>query len=128
MYTGHIKLYHVLFTIHDDGSLGHKVYRKPTHTDRYLHYNSFHHPSIKNSVCKTLINRAKTICEVSTIDDELEHLRNVLKMNGYPRHFIYNAMKTPQSIQQKIEYQSSVCLPYIGPASQFTQNRKNFEE
>jgi hypothetical protein len=27
--------------------------------------------------------------------------------------------KTPQiqSIQQKIEYQSSVCLPYIGPAS-----------
>jgi hypothetical protein len=38
-------------------------------------------------------------------------------MNGYPRHFIDNAMKTPQSIQQKIEYQSSVCLPYIGPAS-----------
>jgi hypothetical protein len=68
-------------------------------------------------VCKTLINRAKTICEVSNIDDELEHLRNVLKMNGYPRHFIDNAMKTPQSIQQKIEYQSSVCLPYIGPAS-----------
>ena len=43
--------------------------------------------------------------------------RNVLKMNGYPQHFIDNAMKTPQSIQQKIEYQSSVCLPYIGPAS-----------
>ena len=38
-------------------------------------------------------------------------------MNGYPRHFIDNAMKTPQSIHQKIEYQSSVCLPYIGPAS-----------
>ena len=68
-------------------------------------------------MCKTLINRAKTICEVSNIDDELEHLRNVLKMNGYPRHFIDNAMKTPQSIQQKIEYQSSICLPYIGPAS-----------
>ena len=68
-------------------------------------------------MCKTLVNRAKTICEVSNIDDELEYLRNVLKMNGYPLHFIDNAMKTPQSIQQKIEYQSSVCLPYIGPAS-----------
>ena len=51
-------------------------------------------------MCKTLINRAKTICEVSNIDDELEHLRNVLKMNGYARHFIDNAMKTPQSIHQ----------------------------
>jgi hypothetical protein len=67
----------VLFTIQEDGSLGHKIYRKPTDTDtdRYLHYNSFHHPSIKISVCKTLINRAKTICEVSNIDDELGHLR-----------------------------------------------------
>ena len=54
----------VLLTLQADGSLGHKVYRKPTHTDRYLHYKSFHHPSIKNSVFnKTLINRAKTICE-----------------------------------------------------------------
>ena len=78
-------------------------------------------------MCKTLINRAKTICEVSNIDDELEHLRNVLKMNGYPWHFIDNAMKTPQSIQQKIEYQSSVCLPTIH-WSGFTQNRNNFEE
>ncbi len=62
----------VLFTVREDGSLGHKVYRKPTHTDRYLHSNSFQHPSIKNSVCKALIKRAKTICEVSNIDNELE--------------------------------------------------------
>ena len=41
----------VLLVIQEHGSLGHKVYGKPTHTDRYLHYNSFHHPSIKNSVC-----------------------------------------------------------------------------
>ena len=65
--------------IQEDGSLGHKVYRKPTHTDRYLHYNSLHHPSIKNSVCKILINRAKTICEVDNIEGELEHSRGVLK-------------------------------------------------
>ena len=92
------------------GSVGHKVYRKPTHTDRY-------HPTIKNSVCKTLINRAKTIREVSNIDNELEHFRNVLKLNGYPRQFIDKAMKMPQRVQQKTEYQSSVCLSYIGPAS-----------
>ncbi len=65
---------------------------------------------------QTLINRAKTICEVSNIDNELEHLRNVLKLNGYPRQFIDKAMKMPQRVQQKTEYQSSVCLPYAGPA------------
>ncbi len=26
----------VLFTVREDGSLGHNVYRRPTHTDRYL--------------------------------------------------------------------------------------------
>ena len=93
------------------------MYRKPTHTDRYLHYNSFHHPSIKNSVCKTLINRAKTICEVENIEGELEHLRSVLKMNGHPKKFIDNAMKTRQQVREKTEYQSSVSLSYIGSAS-----------
>ena len=84
----------VLLVIQEDGSLGHKVYRKPIHKNRYLHYNSFHHPNIKNSVCKTLINRAKTICEVDNIEGELEHLRSALKMNGYLKKFIDNAMNT----------------------------------
>ena len=106
----------VLSVIQEDGSLGHKVYRKPTHTDRNLP-NSFHHPSIKNSVCKTLINRAKTICEVDNIERELEHLRSVLKMNGHPKKFIDNAMKTRQQVREKTEYQFSVSLPYIGSAS-----------
>ena len=94
-----------------------KMYRKPTHTHRYLHYNSFHHPSIKNSVCKTLINRAKTICEVDNIEGELKRLRNGFKMNGYPKKFTDNAMKTQQHVQEKTRHQSSVSLPYIGSAS-----------
>ena len=57
---------------------------------------------LQNSVCKTLINRAKTICEVSKIGWELEHFRSVLKMNDYPTKFIDNAMKTPRSVSEKI--------------------------
>ena len=83
----------------------------------HLHYNSFHHPSIKNSVCKTLINRTKTIREVDNIEGELEHLRSVLKMNGYPKKFIDNAMKTRQHLREMTEYQSSVSLPCTGSAS-----------
>jgi hypothetical protein len=32
-----------------DGSLGHKIYRKPTHTDLYLNPGS-HHPTIIQAV------------------------------------------------------------------------------
>ena len=37
------------------------VYRKPTHTDRYLDYNSNHPISPKLSVIHTLIHRAKYV-------------------------------------------------------------------
>jgi hypothetical protein len=39
-----------------DGSLGHKAYRKPTHTNLYLHQNSHHHPANKQSVLASLIH------------------------------------------------------------------------
>ena len=38
------------------------VYRKPTHTDRYLDYNSNHPISAKLSVIHTFIHRAKQVC------------------------------------------------------------------
>ena len=67
-------------------------------------------------MCKTLTNRAKTICEVG-IEGELEHLRSVLNMNCYRKKFIDNAIKTPQHVREKTEYQPSVSVPYIGSAS-----------
>jgi hypothetical protein len=56
-----------------DGSLGHTVYRKPTHTDLYLHVNSEHHPAQKQVMC-TLIHRAKMICDTESLEEELQHL------------------------------------------------------
>jgi hypothetical protein len=44
-----------------DGSLGHRVYHKPTHTNLYLNSSSHHHPSNKHAVLSTLVHRVRTL-------------------------------------------------------------------
>ena len=45
-----------------NGRLSIIVYRKPTHMDQYLQWDSHHHLSAKYSVVNTLTYRAKTVC------------------------------------------------------------------
>ena len=66
-----------------DGSLGHRVYRKPTHTDLYLNANSYHHPSQKQAVLATLFHRAFTVSDEEHLGQEVKHLYKVLQQNEY---------------------------------------------
>jgi len=45
---GHLPFVHIDIYRKTDGSLGHKVYRKSTHTNLYLHQNSHHHHPANN--------------------------------------------------------------------------------
>jgi hypothetical protein len=66
-----------------DSSLGHRLYRKPTHTNLYLHQNSHHHPAHKQSVLVSLTHRATALCDQDSLNQELEFLTTVFKNNGY---------------------------------------------
>ncbi|XP_045454293.1 uncharacterized protein LOC123663669 [Melitaea cinxia] len=102
----------VKIQVRSDGTLSHSVYRKPTHTDRYLKATSHHHPGHLNSVVASLTNRAYDLCDDEHLHNELQHLRQVLQGNGYsgklpPRH-----MNRHQLRRQVVDRQP-VFLPYV---------------
>ena len=70
--------------VRNGSSLETSVYRKKTHTDRYLHYNSHHHPRVKVGRVKTLKDRASRICQSSKLRGEISRLQEVFEDNGYP--------------------------------------------
>ena len=77
------------------------VYRKPTHTYKYLDYNSNHPISAKLSVIHTLTHRAKQICSTpELLAKEMDHLHQVLQDNHYPPQFFQQG-KPKQKNQQK---------------------------
>ena len=49
----------ILVTIESNNTFSTSVYRKLTHTDQYLHWDSHHHITAKQSVYNALAHRAK---------------------------------------------------------------------
>ena len=69
-----------------DGTLSTTVYRKPTHTDQYVQWDSHHHLSAKFSVVHTLSHRASTVCSKhELLQKEKDHLRRALTKCNYPK-------------------------------------------
>ena len=69
----------------EDEFLATSVYRKPTHTVRYLQYSSHHPVNQKVSVVRTLFSRAISI--TSTNEKKIEEFHQIaktLKNNGFP--------------------------------------------
>ena len=110
----------------NNGEIAVFVYRKPIHTDQYIHYNSHHQASCKKSVVSSLFNRAYSI--ITNKDDlhkENIRIKQVLKENGYQGCIISkifkritNSRSLPQSQQltqamdiQEEEIRMSINLP-----------------
>ncbi|XP_049941353.1 uncharacterized protein LOC126418579 [Schistocerca serialis cubense] len=112
---GKLHFLDVLVFRNENGSLGHSVYRKPTHTDRYLHRDSNHHPQQKRGVIKTLADRARNICKPELLDAEMEHLHNALMKNGYLSPEIKRALRQPRRNHTDVQAtaKSKVFLPFV---------------
>ena len=93
------------------------VFRKKTHTDRYLDFESHHPLTHKLSVVSTLLHRVDTHCSTTSMKDaELAHVKATLKMNGYPRTLI---RKPPvREKRTEAEWKSTTVLPYVRGVSE----------
>ena len=69
-----------------DNTLSLAIYRKPTHIDHYLQWDSHHHLAAKYSVISTLTHRARTVCtKTELLNQELQHLTEALTKYKYPK-------------------------------------------
>ena len=69
-----------------DNSLIVEVYRKPTHTDRYLDFYSHHDKRHKISAAETLLYRANNLPNTKQgKETELTHVTDALRLNNYPQ-------------------------------------------
>ena len=72
---GSIPFLDVLIIPEENGKLNTTVYRKPTHTDMYLHWDSHHNIPSKYSVIGTLYHRANTILLTVAIPSATLHIQ-----------------------------------------------------
>ena len=70
-------------------------YHKPTHTDQYLQWDSYHNLSAKYSVIGTFTHRAKSVCTtLGLLNEELQHFTEALVRCKYPMWAIKSSKET----------------------------------
>ena len=74
-----------LVTIQPNNTFTSSVYRKPTHTDQYLHWDSNYFITAKQNVYNTEAHRAKVVLSTQeALDQELLHIRRALQAGQFP--------------------------------------------
>ena len=106
-----------------EGSLKFQVYRKPTHTNRYLDADSNCPMTHKTSVIRSLVDRAFNLCSSEYLESEIEFIKSTLISNGYKsrqinqiirkkRNSINSSNLSPQTNNNDPQ-QKYISVPYI---------------
>ena len=130
---GSLPFLDTLVTVEEDGSLSTSIYRKPTHTNQYLQWDSHHSIANKYSVINSLLHRANNICSnQEQKKEELTHIEEALTICKYPSWAIQR-VKLKKNIQQQnknnkrpnnnnINNRSSISVPYNQGLSESFKN------
>ncbi|XP_072019918.1 uncharacterized protein [Amphiura filiformis] len=117
-----------------DGSLRISVYRKPTHTNQYLNFNSHQPLEHKWSVIRTLFHRADfMVTDPLDREKEISHVQSALQNCGYERWTFHKARKpkttttyNSSAANANTECKANITLPYVKETSE--KRRRVFQE
>ena len=103
-----------LLTVEENGTISTKIYRKKTHTDQYLHFNSNHHAGQKLGIVSTLKKRMEIITKEQDKVEEEEHIEKAFRSCGYPEWAVKRKNKEKKKSQLKEDDQvvARVSIPY----------------
>ena len=110
----------------ENGSSKFKIYRKSTHTDQYLNFNSHHPLNQKLGVIRTLFDRANAlITDPKDLEEEINNIKQALRLCNYPEwsftkveHQVKTTRENPNKNRKKRERQEqnpgkTIILPYL---------------
>ena len=87
---GQLAFLDVLISHNLDGSIDTTVYRKPTHTNKYVDFSSHHPLAHKIAVVRTLYSKAQALTSSAVTRTQEQHtISKALAQNGYPATFIH---------------------------------------
>jgi len=87
-----------------EGGFTTEVYRKKTHSNRYLNFGSNHPLEHKLSGMKTLVHRATIYCSNGQLfRQELKHLRDTFLENGYDPKVVKKVLRSKVDVSQRQE-------------------------
>ena len=100
------------------------VYRKPTFSGAFTHYESFLDKTYKKSLIHTLLFCCFSICSDYTLFHlEVENLREILKKNSCPSGIIQESHVPKKVISSVPKKELFIVLPYLGTMSSNLKQR-----
>ena len=126
---GSLPFLDVLVTRGEDGVLKTTVFRKKTHTNRYLNFRSCHSVNTKWGVVKSMVRRAQRVCsDESALEEELRFLEKVFSANGFPRRGLRKVVRKCSGGGDKLENDRQegwrvMRLPYLSGLSERLRRR-----
>lgn len=80
---------------------------------KFINTNSHYKLAQKHGVLNALIHRTRVISELAHLKEELDHLRIILRTNGYSRANIKKGIRTKHERNEPGEHLVSTYLPHV---------------